>query len=359
MGVYKTYQHLTIANIWSIITVMAYCNGNKKINKKHCTLFTILMSEKFGTGTEDFFWRDDMPVSKDATTDLTEFRRISLENEARSEAVKIGYDCTEYFSESIVEKLFYIVFDQDGNPQEINEQEHTKLKENGIETYKIAQLSTANILAIVYSSFPGVIFVHPSFEINNDYWKDTLKHEKVHDSSPNLRYNECIDHSGFRESLWNYEKQNWGNKGKLVEEWFASSVQKEKYVPDRYKELVDLGNRIVGLLAELDGETIRKVFKDKKYSFSTDVLDEENKIVKGGYATRFVNKWQSQNKDERTATIMELIGRARNVGSDRMIFRDLVNAIDPQLFEMWFDGQLNNGDESRINQKIDKIENKS
>ena len=41
-----------------------------------------------------------------------------------------------------------------------------------------------------------------------------------------------------------------------------------------------------------------------------------------------------------------------------MIFRDLVNAIDPDLFEMWFDGQLDNGDEDRINQKIDKIENK-
>ncbi len=322
------------------------------------------MPEKFGTGTEEdikgtenFFWRGDMPVSKDTSKDLVGYREISLESEQNSEAVKIGYDCSEYWldSEGVVAKLFYVVFDPDGNPQEINEQEYTKLRESCIETYKIAQLSKSTNEAFVNEDFPSIIFVNSSFEIHNGYWKDVLKHEKTHAATPNLRYNGCIDTVGFMENLYNEEKEEWDSKGKLQEEWWACSVQEEEHVADGYKELFDLGNRIVGLLAELDGETIRRVFDN--YGFEQGGFTEEWEY-KEDYTTKFVNKWQSQNKDQRTTTMMELIGRARNVYSDRMIFRDLVNAIDPELFEMWFDGQLNNGDEDRINQKIDKIESK-
>ena len=44
---------------------------------------------------------------------------------------------------------------------------------------------------------------------------------------------------------------------------------------------------------------------------------------------------------------------ARNVYSSRMIFRDLVNAVDPGLFEIWSSGKL--GDEKLIKSRLDRI----
>ena len=285
---------------------------------------------------KEFWWREkEIPESESVQKDRETFKRISEEYKNNSNSIQVGFDCTQLGESegSKITKIKFVVFDQSNNPCLITQQESTALQ--GQESYKVAVISNAIDYAFTNKLYPGIIFVNSDFNIQESYWQNVLVHEKTHISSPNLNPHDNADICGFREG---FNIENWLYKGDFIEEWWAFSAQKKYYKGD-CNGLFKLGNRVVDLMIRLDQKDIIGIFKQYGYDES--------------YIKNFQSKWE--NKDNRKNMIMELIGEARNVHSSRMIFRDLVNTIDPSLFDMWFDGQIKGDSVAEINEKLDDI----
>ena len=291
---------------------------------------------------KEFWWREeDVPHSESVQEDRETFKRISEEYEYNSNSIQVGYDCSQLtrIEQSEVEEIQYVIIDNKGDPYPISNEEYSTFQKENKKVYKVALVNKTNLGAFVYESHPGIIFVNNNFKIKLKFYKGVLRHEETHSSSPHIRYNIITSACGFRERVKVNGKLS--TKGELIEEWLACLREKTDFYKARYDELFDLGNRIIDLMTKLDQKNIVSIFKHYGYEQS--------------YIKNFQSNWETKDKDKRKAIIMNLIDESRNVRSSRMIFRDFLNTIDPSLFDMWFDGQVEGDSVAEINEKLDQL----
>jgi hypothetical protein len=288
---------------------------------------------------ESMMWSLGGTLPENLEGDKQEYAKIQLEEFKKSEIErwerKIDSEIGDKIGGYKIKLIEYISISSDQKVTKCNESD-----ENSI-TVVYLEDSPESYFNSVY---PNVIFIstlHKDIHIES-----TIFHELAHlKGGINSRFISISGEDkvlyliyGFRETVY---KEDTTQYGVLLEEWWAMTHQNIVDLTthvELYVTTFQVIESIVQKLETISTDQINQIFT--KYNYSEQ------------YKNSFTNKWNTQNKRN---LLLEIFGNARYTFTDRMVMRDLFNALQDGLFEKIFNAQMDLIDIKLLKKIVDKI----